>query len=49
MAMEILTQLLSSNLFKALIALVIGALTIRIIMKLIRVTLEKTKLEKALS
>ena len=47
MAMEILTQLLSSNLFKALIALVIGALTIRIIMKLIRVTLEKTKLEKA--
>ena len=43
----ILTQLLSSTLFKALIALVIGALAIRIVMKLIRLTLEKSKLEKA--
>ncbi len=43
----ILTQLLSSALFKALIALVIGALAIRIVMKIIRLTLEKSKLEKA--
>ena len=45
--MVILAQLLSSNIFKAVVALVIGALAIRIIMKVIRVTLEKSKLEKA--
>jgi len=45
--MAILTMLLSSNLFKALIALVIGVLVIRIVMKVIRLTLEKSKLEKA--
>ena len=43
----IIAQLLTSTLFKAVIALVIGALAIRIIMKIIRVTLEKSKLEKA--
>ena len=45
--MEILATLLSSNLFKALIALVIGVLVIRIVMKVIRLALEKSKLEKA--
>ena len=45
--MEILKQLLSSNISKAVIALVIGALAIRILMKVIRVTLEKSRLEKA--
>ena len=45
--MVILTQLLSSTLVKALIALVIGVLVIRIVMKVIRLTLEKSKLEKA--
>ena len=45
--MEILTQLLSSTLFKALIVLVIGVLVIRIIMKVVRITLEKSRLEKA--
>jgi len=45
--MAILTQLLSSTIFRAVISLVIGAFAIRIIMKLIRVTLEKSKLEKA--
>nr|MBQ8244499.1 mechanosensitive ion channel family protein [Oscillospiraceae bacterium] len=47
MFMVILTQLLSSNIFKAVVALIIGALAIRIINKLIRVSLEKSKLEKA--
>ena len=45
--MVILQQLLYSNFFKALVALVIGVLAIRIVMKVIRVTLEKSKLEKA--
>ena len=45
--MTIVEELLSSNIFKALIALVLGVLAIRIIMKIIRVTLEKSKLEKA--
>lgn len=45
--MEILTKLLSSSLPKALIALVIGALVIRIVMKVIYMTLEKSKMEKA--
>ena len=45
--MVILAQLLSSKLFKALIALVIGVLIIRIVMKVIRLTLEKSRLEKA--
>jgi len=43
----IIAQLLSSSIFKALIVLVIGVLAIRIVMKLIRVTLDKSKLEKA--
>ena len=43
----IIAQLLTSTLFKAVIALVIGALAIRIIMKIIRVTLEKTPPELA--
>ena len=45
--MEILAQLLSSALFKALIVLVIGVLVIRIVMKIVRITLEKSRLEKA--
>ena len=45
--MTIVEELLHSNIFKALIALVLGVLAIRIIMKIIRVTLEKSKLEKA--
>lgn len=45
--MVILAQLLSSKLFKALIAIVIGVLIIRIVMKVIRLTLEKSRLEKA--
>ena len=44
---EILTLILSSDLLKAVLVLVIGVLTIRIVMKLIRMTLEKSKLEKA--
>jgi len=44
---DIIAQLLSSSIFKALIVLVIGVLAIRIVMKLIRVTLDKSKLEKA--
>ena len=43
----IIAQLLSSSIFKALIVLVIGVLAIRIVMKLIRFTLDKSKLEKA--
>ena len=43
----VLSALLSSNIFKAVIALIIGVLAIRIVNKLIRVTLEKPKLEKA--
>ncbi len=42
-----ISVLLSSNIFKAVIALIIGVLAIRIVNKLIRVTLEKSKLEKA--
>ena len=45
--MVILAQLLSSNILKAVVALIIGFLAIRIINKLILVTLEKSKLEKA--
>ena len=45
--LPVLSALLSSNIFKAVIALIIGVLAIRIVNKLIRVTLEKSKLEKA--
>ena len=45
--MTIVEELLRSNIFKAVIVLVMGVLAIRILMKLIRVTLEKSKLEKA--
>lgn len=43
----IVTTVLSSNIFKAVAILVLGVLAIRIVMKLIRMTLEKSKLEKA--
>ena len=42
-----LALLLSSALFKAVLILVIGVLAIRVVNKLIRVALEKSKLEKA--
>jgi len=45
--MSILEELLKSNIFKALIVLVIGILAVRIVMKVLRITLEKSKLEKA--
>ena len=45
--MTIVEELLRSNIFKAVIVLVLGVLAVRILMKLIRVTLEKSKLEKA--
>ena len=44
---EILTLILGSSLLKAVVILVVGILCIRIVMKLIRVTLEKSRLEKA--
>ena len=44
---EILTMILGSSLLKAVVILVAGALGIRIVMKLIRITLEKSRLEKA--
>lgn len=44
---EILTLILSSSIFKAVVILVLGILAIRIMMKVIRMTLEKSKLEKA--
>ena len=47
MFMVIVTQLLSSNIFKAVVTLVIGLLAIRVVNKLIRVSLEKSRLEKA--
>jgi len=45
--MSTISLLLSSNIFQAIIALIIGVLAIRVVMKVIRVTLEKSKLEKA--
>ena len=45
--MEYINLLLSSNIFKALIALIVGILAIRVVNKLILITLEKSKLEKA--
>ena len=45
--MEYINMLLSSNILQALVALVIGVLAIRVINKLILITLEKSKLEKA--
>ena len=45
--MLVVTTLLSSSLFKALLILVIGVLAIRVVNKLIRLTLEKSRLEKA--
>ena len=44
---EIMMLILSSNIFKAIAALVVGVLAIRVVMKLIRMTLEKSRLEKA--
>lgn len=44
---EILALILSSSIFKAVVILVLGILAIRILMKVIRMTLEKSKLEKA--
>ena len=44
---EIMMLILSSNIFKAVAALVVGVLAIRVVMKLIRMTLEKSRLEKA--
>ena len=44
---EILTMILSGNLLKAVLTFAVGMLAIRIVMKLIRMTLEKSKLEKA--
>ena len=44
---EMLTLILSSNIFKAVALLVTGILAIRVVMKLIRLTLEKSRLEKA--
>ena len=44
---EILTMILGSSLLKAVVILVVGILGIRIVMKLIRMTLEKSRLEKA--
>ena len=43
----IVTAVLYSSIFKAVAILVLGVLAIRIVMKLIRMTLEKSKLEKA--
>ena len=43
----ILTSVLFKSICKSLIILVIGILAIRIVMKVIRVALEKSKLEKA--
>ena len=43
----ILTMILASGIFKAVAILAAGILAIRIVMKLIRMTLEKSKLEKA--
>ena len=45
--MEYINMLLSSNVLQALVALVVGILAIRVINKLILITLEKSKLEKA--
>ena len=45
--MEYINLLLSSNILKALIALIVGILAIRVVNKLILITLEKSKLEKA--
>ena len=44
---ELMAWLAKSNILTALLILVIGVFAIRIVMKLIRVTLEKSKLEKA--
>lgn len=43
----IASQILSSNIFKSILILVIGILAIRIVMKVITLTLEKSRLEKA--
>lgn len=43
----ILTLIFSNSLFRAVLILVIGILAIRVVMKLIRVTLERSRLEKA--
>lgn len=45
--MEYINMLLSSNVLQAMVALVVGVLAIRVINKLILITLEKSKLEKA--
>ena len=45
--MEYINMLLSSNVLQAVVALVVGVLAIRVINKLILITLEKSKLEKA--
>ena len=45
--MEIIMNLMNSSVFKAVIILVAGILAIRIVMKVIRLTLEKSRLEKA--
>ena len=45
--MEYVSLLLDSSAFRAVIVLAIGALAIRIVMKIIHVTLEKSRLEKA--
>ena len=45
--MEYINMLLSSNILQAVVALVVGILAIRVINKLILITLEKSKLEKA--
>lgn len=45
--MAYITLLLNTNLFKAFATLLIGVLVIQIIMKIIRMTLQKTRLEKA--
>ncbi len=47
MELSVIAGVLDTPLFKAVITLVIGIMAIRIIMKLIRMTLEKSRLEKA--
>ncbi len=47
MELTVIAGVLGTPLFKAIITLVLGILTIRILMKLIRMTLEKSRLEKA--
>ena len=44
---ELMAWLTKSNIFTALLVVVIGLFAIRIVMKLIRLTLEKSRLEKA--